>query len=108
MGPSTVSFFSLIYLPVWLGLSIVVLRQVWSRVPLDEDAPPTWTDRFRDRHPILGTRIDGTRVAIALGALLLLIVWILMLRADTAEFYGLVVLLAIVGLSAFIAWVADA
>jgi hypothetical protein len=108
MGPSTISFFSLIYLPIWLGLSIVVLRQVWSRVPLDADAPPTTAERVRERHPILGARIDATSATIVLGVLLLLTISILMLRADTAEFYGLVALLAIVGLSAFIAWVADA
>ncbi len=108
MGPSTVSFFSLIYLPVWLGISIVVLRQVWRRVPLDADAPATTTERFRERHPRWGARIDGRLVGIVLAALLLLTVSFLMLRADTAEFYGLVALLAIVGISAFIAWVADA
>ena len=43
-----------------------------------------------------------------LGALLLLTISFLMLRANTAEFYGLMVILAIVGISAFIAWVADA
>jgi hypothetical protein len=107
MGPSTVSFFSLFYLPIWLGLSIVVLRQVWTRVPIDANAPPTTTERFRERHPILGLRIDGTSVAIVLGALLLLTIATLMLRANTAGFYGLVVLVATVGLSAFIAWVAD-
>lgn len=108
MGPSTISFFSLMYLPVWLGVSIVVLKQVWSRVPLDGDTPPTATERFRERHPILGHRIDGPWAAIVLGVLLLGTVVVLMLRADTPGFYALVGLLAIVALSAFIAWVADA
>jgi hypothetical protein len=108
MGPSTISLFSLLYMPVWLGLSIVVLKQVWRREPLDPDAPATVSDRFRARHPILGHRFDGTRIAFAFGAILLVAVGVLMLRADTTGFYLLVGLLAIVGLGAFIVWIADA
>jgi hypothetical protein len=107
MGPSTISFFSLMYLPIWLGVSVVVLKQVWSRAPLDADAPPTATERFRERHPVLGHRFDGSRIAVAFGALLLGIIAVLMLRADTAGFYALVALLAMLGLGAFIAFVAD-
>jgi hypothetical protein len=108
MGPSTVSFFSLMYAPVWMGFSLVVLKQVWRREKLETDAPPTMAERFRKRHPILGTRFDGTSVAIVLGGLLLAIVAFLMLRADTTGFYMLTGVLALVGLAAFIAWVADA
>ncbi len=63
--------------------------------------------RFRERHPFLGHRIDGSRVAVVFGALLLATIAALMLRADTTGFYALVGLLAIVGLGVFIAWVAD-
>lgn len=104
MGPwATVSFFTIMYTPIWLGLSFVVLKQVWHRESLDEDAPPTATERFRERHPILGHRFDGSSVAIVLGALLLATVSVLMIRADTTGFYGLVALLAMLGLGAFIA-----
>jgi hypothetical protein len=95
------------YMPIWLGLSIVVLREVWYREPLDADAPPTAAERFRERYPSLGYRFDGAKVAIALGALMLVIVVVLMLRAASARFYGLVGLVAMVGIGAFIAWVVD-
>jgi hypothetical protein len=107
MGPWTPSFFSLLYAPVWFGFGIVVLRQVWRREALADDAPPTKAERFRQRHPILGFRFDGTSIAIVLGALLVLTVAILMVRADTAGFYRMVGLLALIGLAAFIAWVVD-
>jgi hypothetical protein len=108
MGPwGSITFFTLMYVPIWLGLSTVVLKHVWRRVPLDRDAPPTAAERFRERHPTLGHRIDGRSAAILFGALLLVVVSILLLRADTAGFYGLVGLLAMVALGTFIAWVAD-
>ncbi|MEO8423282.1 MAG: hypothetical protein ABI595_05130, partial [Actinomycetota bacterium] len=107
MVPSTISLFSLMYLPIWLGFGLVVLRQVWRREKLEVDAPPTVAERFRERHPFLGHRIDGSRVAVVFGALLLATIAALMLRADTTGFYALVGLLAIVGLGVFIAWVAD-
>jgi hypothetical protein len=108
MGPwGSPSFFTIMYVPIWLGLSIVVLKQVWRRERLDDDAPATVAERFRERHPILGIRFDGMSVAIVLGVMLLAIVVVLLLRADTAGFYALVSLCAMVGLAAFIAWVAD-
>jgi hypothetical protein len=108
MGPwASPSFFTIMYSPIWLGLSIVVLKQVWRRERLDADAPPTAAERFRGRHPALGIRFDGASVAIVLGVTLLATVAILMLRADTAGFYALVSLCAMLGLGAFIAWVAD-
>lgn len=108
MGPwANPSFFTIMYVPIWLGLSIVVLKQVWRRERLDDDAPPTASERFRRRHPVFGMRFDGTSVAIVLGGLLLATAAVLMIRADTAGFYALVGLCAVVGLAAFIAWVAD-
>jgi len=67
MGPSTISFLSPMYMPVWLGLSIVVLKEIWHREPLDAGAPPTAAERFRERLPALGYRFDGSKVAIAIG-----------------------------------------
>jgi hypothetical protein len=107
MGPSTVSFFSLMYLPVWLGVSVVVLKQVWRRMPLAADEPPTTAERFRERHPTLGFRFDARSIAIVGGALLLIGLVVLMLLADTAGFYALVGVCSILGLAVFIAWVAD-
>jgi hypothetical protein len=49
------------YMPIWLGLSIVVLREVWYREPLDADAPPTAAERFRERHPSWGIGSTGRR-----------------------------------------------
>lgn len=108
MGPSTISFFSLMYAPVWIGFGFVVLKQVWRREKLDVDAPPTVAERFRERHPSLGIRFDGTSVAVVLGGLSLVTVGVMMLRADTAGFYMLTGLLSLVALAAFIAWAADA
>jgi hypothetical protein len=107
MGPSTASFFSLMYLPVWLGFSVVILKQVWRPMPLAPDEPPTTAERFRERHPTLSFRFDGRSIVIVLGAVLLVGVVVLMLLADTARFYGLVGLCSILGLAAFIAWVVD-
>lgn len=107
MGPSTASFFSLMYLPVWLGISVVVLKQVWRPMPLAPDEPPTAAERFRERHPTLGVRFDARSIAIVVGALLLVALAVLMLLADTAGFYALVGLCSILGLAVFIAWVVD-
>ena len=107
MGPWTASFFSLMYLPVWLGFSVVVLKQVWRRLPLAPDEPPTTAERFCERHPTLGVRFDPRSIAIVLGAVLLVGLVVLMLLADTAGFYALVGLCSILGLAVFIAWVVD-
>ena len=83
----------------------MVLRQVWRREPLDADAPPTAAERFRERHPLLGHRFDGSSVMIGLIVLLLVTVSVLMIQGDTARFYALAALCAMLGLAAFIAWV---
>lgn len=108
MGPwTTISFFTLMYAPIWLGLSVTVLKQVWRREPVEADSPPSVTERFRERHPILGYRFKGSSVVIALSALLLVTGSILMIRADTAGRYALVVVCVMLALGAFIAWIAD-
>jgi hypothetical protein len=108
MGPwTTISFFTLMYAPIWLGLSVVVLKQVWRREPVDADGPPSATERFRERHPILGHRFKGSSVVIAVSASLLVTGSILMIQADTAGRYLLVVVCVMLALGAFIAWVAD-
>jgi hypothetical protein len=108
MGPwGTVTLFTLMYSPIWLGFGLVVLKQVWRRERLDDDAPPTAAERFRERHPTLGYRFDGASVAKVFGGLVVVTVAVLLLRADTTGFYGLVALSAMVGLGVFIAWVAD-
>ena len=108
MGPwGTISFFTIMYTPIWLGLGFVVLKQVWRRERLDDEAPPTASERFRERHPTLGHRFDGASAAKVFGGLLVATVAVLLLKTDAAGFYGLVALAAMVALGAFIAWVAD-
>jgi hypothetical protein len=70
-GPwQSVSVFTLLYGPVWVLLSVIVLKEIWRPRFLGPDAPPTKGERFRERHPILASRIDG-RLLLLIGVVCL-------------------------------------
>jgi hypothetical protein len=107
MGPwASVSFFTLLYGPIWLGVAVICLRHIWQRRALDADAPLTSGERFRQRHPTLGARIDSRGLALILGAMFACAWLVGMIRSDTTGRFVLVVVAGAAGLAAFIAWIA--
>jgi hypothetical protein len=104
MGPWTgISMFSILYVPVWIMLSTMILKQVWARQRVDPDAPPTRFDRFRERHPLLAFRIDPPLVLAGIG-LLLILVAALALTGTGVLLVAVVALL--IGVGALLAWLA--
>lgn len=103
MGPWTaISVFTILYVPVWIMLAIIILRQVWQRQKVEPDTPPTWIERFRERHPVLAVRIDPIWFLAGMGLLLVV-------AASTLAGPGLVLLVAVamvVGVGALLAWFA--
>ena len=104
MGPWTgISMFSILYVPVWIMLATMILKQVWQRQKVDPDAPPTRIDRFRERHPLLAYRIDPPLVLAGIGLLLVVVAAL----ALTGTGVLLVVVAAmLVGVGALLAWLA--
>jgi hypothetical protein len=104
MGPWTgISMFSILYMPVWIMLATMSLKQVWARQKVDPDAPPTRVDRFRERHPLLAYRIDLPLIFAGIGLLLLVVAAL----ALTGTGVLLLVLASIfVGGGALLAWLA--
>lgn len=107
MGPwANVSFFTLFYGPIWLGVAVICLRHIWQRRALEAGAPATPGERFRERHPMLGARIDSRGVALILSAMFAC-AWLFgMIRSDTTGRFVLIVVAGAGALAAFIAWIA--
>jgi hypothetical protein len=107
MGPWTnVSFFTLLYAPIWLGIAVICLRHIWQRRTLEVGSPPTAGERFRERHPTLGARIETRGLALILGAVFAC-AWVFgMIRSDTTGRFVLIVVAGAGALTAFIAWIA--
>jgi hypothetical protein len=71
-GLTPASVLYLWFLMGWVMLASIVLRQVWRRERVPEDAPPPWAERFREHHPVLGKPIRlgaGARVAVLVVAI---------------------------------------
>ncbi len=70
IGRIAVTVLLLLIFPWWAVA--LPLRSVWRKVRLPDGAPPTALDRYRERHPLLGRRLELTppwRIAlIAIGA----------------------------------------
>ena len=104
MGPwAGVSMFTILYVPVWIMLATMILKQVWQRQKVDPDAPPTRIERLRERHPVLALRIDPPLILAGM-ALLLVVVAALTLTGTGVAL--LVVVAMLVGVGALLAWFA--
>ena len=104
MGPWTgISMFSILYVPVWIMLATMILKQVWQRQKIDPDATPTRLDHFRERHPLLAYRIDPPLVLAGIG--LLLVVVAALALTGTGVLLVLVAAM-LVGVGALLAWLA--
>jgi hypothetical protein len=104
MGPWTaISAFTIIYLPAWIMLATLILKQVWLRQRVDEGAPPTPMEAFRERHPVLGLRVDPGLLLVGMGLILAIV------AALTLSGTGVVVLIVlwmVDGVGALLAWFA--
>jgi hypothetical protein len=99
-GPWTASAFTIYYGPMWLMVAVIFLKQIWQRQKVDSDAPPTFMERFRERHPGLAVRIDPRWLLACVGVLFVIL-------AVTLAGQGLFLLFAVailVGLGALLAW----
>jgi hypothetical protein len=104
MGPWTgVSMFTILYVPVWIMLSTMILKEVWQRQKIDPDAPPTRMESLRERHPTLGTHINAPLLLAVMG---LLLVVVAALTLTGAALFVLVALVACAGVGALLAWFA--
>jgi len=85
----------LLFFPWWaLGMP---LRSIWRREAVAPDAPPTLLERFRERHPRLGTeiRVGPTARLVVLAAAVLVFVAIFFTKHDVDRFlFGAPVLAA--------------
>jgi len=102
LGPWSVSFGTLLWAPVWLMLSALVLREVWRPQPVDADEGPTPIERFRERHPVLGGRIDPRLLLLAAGAVLVAAPFVL----DTGPAFVVEAIGASVAVGTLLAWLA--
>lgn len=108
-GPwGSFSFFTLMYTPVWVVVSTIVLKDVWSKTPVMAGSPlagpPSAMDRFASRHPLLGSRLDP-RVGIALVAAAIAVLVVLAIpRVHDPELFALAAIGSMVGLGFLLAW----
>jgi hypothetical protein len=104
MGPWTgASFLTILYVPAWIMLSTMILKQVWARVRIDPDAPPTRMEKFREHHPALGMSVDPQALLVLMG-LLLVVVAALTLHGAGLLLLAVPAMLVCVG--ALLAWLA--
>jgi len=103
-GLSASSALQLWFLMGWVGFATLVLRHVWKRERVADDAPPSPIERFRTRHPGLGRTIHlgtGGRIAIAaVSAGIALTAWFGLSELDR---YVWAALALVVGLGIFLA-----
>jgi hypothetical protein len=85
----------LLIFPWWAV--VLPLRGVWRKVRVPEGAPPTALDRFRERHPVLGRRLElspAWRIGlIAVGLISAgLVLWLTTDQVDRLLWVGTIVL----------------
>jgi hypothetical protein len=103
-GLSAVSALQLYFLLGWVFLATLVLRHVWRRERVADDAPPSWVERFRVRHPLLGSRVTLGRRGLVLVAVtaasVAMIAWV---NLDDVDRYVWASLAIVTGVAAFLA-----
>jgi hypothetical protein len=102
LGPWSLSFGTLLWAPVWVMVSVLVLREVWRPQPIGADEGPTAVEGFRERHPVLGRRIHPRLLLAAAVALLLVVPSVL----DAGPAFAVEALGASVAVGALLAWLA--
>lgn len=108
-GPwGSFTFFTLMYTPVWVVVSTIVLKDVWRTTPVMEGSPlvrpPSAIDRFASRHPVLGQKLDR-RVGTALVAAAIAVLVVLAIpRVHGPELFALAAVASMVGLGFLLAW----
>jgi hypothetical protein len=101
-GPwGSFSVFTLLYGPVWMLVSVVVLKEIWRPQVIDADAPATRGERFRASHPILAVRLDG-RVMLVVGMLVLFVLSVSVLGTGGRSLVFAIG--GVVGLGFLLAW----
>lgn len=104
MGPWTgVSMFTILYVPVWIMLSTMILKEVWQRQRIDPEAPPTRMDRFHEQHPTLGLQINPPLLLAVMGVLLVVVA---ALTLSGTALFVLVAVTLLVGVGVLLAWFA--
>jgi hypothetical protein len=103
-GLSAASALHLYFLLGWVFLATLVLRHVWRRERVPDDAPPSWVERFGIRHPILGSRVKvggGGLVLVTVTAVsVAVIAWV---NLDDVDRYVWASLAIVTGVAAFLA-----
>jgi hypothetical protein len=107
-GPwGSFTFFTLLYTPVWVAVSTIILKDVWRKTAVAaEAAPPGIRDRFRSSHPVMGREIDPRilkRVAIAVVAVFVVIA---APSVHGPQLFAIAAIGSMVGLGFLLAWLA--
>lgn len=103
-GLSAASALQLYFLLGWAFLATLVLRHVWRRERVPDDAPPSWVERFRVRHPRLGSRVElgptGLVLITLIAVSVAVIAWV---NLDDVDRYVWASLAIVTGVAAFLA-----
>lgn len=82
----------------WWALA-VPMRSIWRKERVADDAPPTLMERFRERHPGLGTQIHlGSTARLVILAMAAIAVVVILLTKDGVDRYLFAAPLLVVGL----------
>jgi hypothetical protein len=77
----------LLLLAPWWALAIPI-RSIWRKERVADDAPPTFLERFRERHPALGPEIHvGPTARLAIVALAVVAMVVIFLMKDDLDRY---------------------
>jgi hypothetical protein len=87
----------LLFFPWWA--LVVPIRSIWRKERVADDAPPTFMERFRERHPALGPEIHlGPTARLAILALAAIAVVVIFLTKSDVDRYLFAAPLLVVGL----------
>jgi hypothetical protein len=91
----------------WAILAVVVLKQTWQPVPLDDARPPSRLARFGALHPVLEARIHVRVTLVAVVAVLAVGLALWARGAGTASLFAMVSVVVLLGVGAAVAWLSD-
>jgi hypothetical protein len=87
----------LFFFPWWA--LVVPMRSIWRKERVADDTPPTFMERFRERHPALGPEIHlGPTARVAILALAAVAVVVIFLTKSDVDRYLFAAPLIVVGL----------
>jgi hypothetical protein len=103
-GLSATSALQLYFLLGWVLLATLVLRHVWRRERVPDDAPPSWIERFGVRHPLLGSRVKlGRRGLVLVTVTAVAVAVIAWVHLDDVDRYVWASLAIVTGVAALLA-----